>query len=238
MLRKRFAPLTILCRYKILGILVGLFTLSLNNAQANDDELLQQVHQFLYEETRLLGEEVVIDLRPPSPHLPTCVQPEPFLPNASQAPLGRVSVGVRCGADSRQVRYLQAQIDIIGSYVVAARDIERGTLITAEMLSERGGNLGELAAQTLTDENDIVGKIAQRPIRSGSTFLTQFLQAPHLVERGQRVTVIAQGSSFRVSREGEALENGALGDRVRVRFDSREIMTARVSDQGVLVVDF
>lgn len=238
MLRKRFSLLTTLCRYKILGILVGLLTLFLNNAQANDDELLHQVHQFLYEETQTLGEEVVIDLRPPSPHLPTCVQPEPFLPNANQTPLGRVSVGVRCGADSRQVRYLQAQIDIIGSYVVAARDIERGTLITAEMLSERGGNLGELAAQALTDEKDIVGKIAQRPIRSGSTFLTQFLQAPHLVERGQRVTVIAQGSSFRVSREGEALENGALGDRVRVRFDSREIMTARVSDQGILVVDF
>lgn len=238
MLRKRFAPLTILCRYKILGILVGLLTLFVSNAQANDDELLHQVHQFLYQETQALGEEVVIDLRPPSPHLPTCVQPEPFLPNANQAPVGRVSVGVRCGADSRQVRYLQAQIDIIGSYVVAARDIERGTLITAEMLSERGGNLGELAAQALTDEKDIVGKIAQRPIRSGSTFLTQFLQAPHLVERGQRVTVIAQGSSFRVSREGEALENGALGDRVRVRFDSREIMTARVSDQGILVVDF
>lgn len=238
MLRKRFSLLTTLCRYKILGILVGLLTLFLNNAQANDDELLHQVHQFLYEETQALGEEVLIDLRPPSPHLPTCVQPEPFLPNANQTPLGRVSVGVRCGADSRQVRYLQAQIDIIGSYVVAARDIERGTLITAEMLSERGGNLGELAAQALTDEKDIVGKIAQRPIRSGSTFLTQFLQAPHLVERGQRVTVIAQGSSFRVSREGEALENGALGDRVRVRFDSREIMTARVSDQGILVVDF
>ncbi|MGE6608812.1 flagellar basal body P-ring formation chaperone FlgA [Halomonas sp. NPDC076908] len=238
MLRKRFAPLTILCRYKILGILVSLLTLFVSNAQANDDELLHQVHQFLYQETQALGEEVVIDLRPPSPHLPTCVQPEPFLPNANQAPVGRVSVGVRCGSDSRQVRYLQAQIDIIGSYVVAARDIERGTLITAEMLSERGGNLGELAAQALTDEKDIVGKIAQRPIRSGSTFLTQFLQAPHLVERGQRVTVIAQGSSFRVSREGEALENGALGDRIRVRFDSREIMTARVSDQGILVVDF
>lgn len=238
MLRKRFAPPSTRCRKKTLGILIGLFTFFLNNAHANDDELLHRVHQFLYEETQSLGEEVVIDLRPPSPHLPTCVQPEPFLANANQAPMGRVSVGVRCGADSRQVRYLQAQIDIIGSYVVAARDIERGTLITAEMLSKRGGNLGELAAQALTDEKDIVGKIAQRPIRSGSTFLTQFLQDPHLVERGQRVTVIAQGSSFRVSREGEALENGALGDRIRVRFDSREIMTARVSGQGILVVDF
>nr|WP_290829691.1 flagellar basal body P-ring formation chaperone FlgA [Halomonas sp.] len=220
-------------------MLVGIFTLLfINAAQANDDDLIQQVHHFLYQQTQALGEEVIIELRPPSPHLPTCVQPEPFLPNANQAPLGRVSVGVRCGEDSRQVRYLQAQIDVIGQYVVAGRDIERGTLITSDMLSERGGNLGDLSAQALTDKNDIVGKIAQRPIRSGSSFLTHYLQAPHLVERGQRVTVIAQGSSFRVSREGEALENGALGDRVRVRFDSRDIKTARVTDQGTLVMDF
>lgn len=238
MLRKRFALPSPLCCYKLFGLFISIFTLLVTSAQANDDELIQQVHQFLYEETQALGEEVVIDLRPPSPHLPACIRPEPFLPNANQSPLGRVSVGVRCGEGNRQVRYLQAQIDVIGSYVVASMDIERGTLITSAMLSERGGNLGELSAQALTDENEIVGKIAQRPIRSGSTFLTQYLKAPHLVERGQRVTVIAQGSSFRVSREGEAIENGALGERIRVRFDSREIMTARVTDQGVLMVDF
>lgn len=238
MLSKCYISVGGLRRYKVFGILMGVLALAFTTVQANDDTLLQEVHHFLYQQTQALGEEVVIDIRPPSPHLPPCIQPEPFLPNANQAPVGRVSVGVRCGEDSRQVRYLQAQIDIIGNYIVAARDIDRGTLITSEMLSERGGNLGDLSAQALIDENDIVGKIAQRPIRSGSSFLTQYLQAPHLVERGQRVTVIAQGASFRVSREGEALENGALGDRVRVRFDSREIRTARVAGQGVLVMDF
>lgn len=238
MLPKRFTQSRTRRYWKALALLAGIGLALISHVQANDDNLMQHVHQFLYEETQALGEEVVIDLRPPSPHLPVCVQPEPFLPNANQAPLGRVSVGVRCGEDRRQVRYLQAQIDVIGNYVVAARDIERGTLITSEMLNERGGNLGDLSAQALTAEEDIVGKVAQRPIRSGSAFLAHYLQAPHLVERGQRVTVIAQGAAFRVSREGEALENGALGERIRVRFGSREIMTARVTEQGVLVVDF
>ena len=238
MLKQRFTKPSRFRYWQVTLLLALLCATAVANVQADDDNLLQTVHQFLYEETQALGEEVVIDLRPPSPHLPACVQPEPFLPNANQAPLGRVSVGVRCGENSRQVRYLQAQIDVIGNYVVAARDIERGTLITSSMLTERGGNLGDLSAQALTAEEDIVGKIAQRPIRSGSAFLAHYLQAPHLVERGQRVTVIAQGSAFRVSREGEALENGALGERIRVRFGSREILTARVTGQGTLVVDF
>lgn len=238
MLRKRVIPLRRPCYWDMFILLATLVMAATTHVQADDDQLLQQVHQFLYQETQALGEEVVIELRPPSPHLPKCIQPEPFLPNANQAPLGRVSVGVRCGEDSRQVRYLQAQVNVIGTYLVAASDIERGTLITSAMLSERGGNLGDLSAQALTAEADIVGKVAQRPIRNGSTFLAHYLQAPDLVERGQRVTVIAQGSAFRVSREGEALESGALGEQIRVRFESREILTARVADHGILVVDF
>ncbi|WP_249979041.1 flagellar basal body P-ring formation chaperone FlgA [Vreelandella olivaria] len=207
-------------------------------AQANDQALVEAVHQFLYQESQAVGQEVLIDISPPSPHLPTCIEPEPFFPNANQSPIGRVSVGVRCGENRRQVRYIQAQIDIIGSYMVASRDINRGTVITSDMLSQREGNLGDLAAQALTSQEEIIGMVAQRPIRSGSTFQAHFLQAPHLVERGQRVTVIAEGAGFRVSREGEALENGAQGERIRVRFDTREIVSARVTGQGTLMVDF
>lgn len=207
-------------------------------ASTQDQALMEAVQQFLYEHAQTLGQEVAIDISPPSPHLPACTAPEPFFPNANQSSVGRVSVGVRCGEERRQVRYLQANIDIIGSYAVARRDIERGTLITRDMLSQREGNLGDLTAQALTEKDEIVGMVAQRPIRSGSTFQAHHLQAPHLVERGQRVNVIAQGAGFRISREGEALANGAYGERIRVRFDTREIVTARVIEQGVLRIDF
>ncbi|AQU84568.1 MULTISPECIES: flagellar basal body P-ring formation chaperone FlgA [unclassified Halomonas] len=207
-------------------------------AHANDQTLIESVQQFLYQHSQALGQEVVINISAPSPHLPACISPEPFFPNANQTPIGRVSVGVRCGESRQQVRYIQAQIDVIGSYAVASQDIERGTLITRDMLSQREGNLGDLAAQALTDQNDIIGMVTQRPVRSGSTFQAHYLQAPHLVERGQRVTVIAEGAGFRVSREGEALANGAQGERIRVRFDTREIVTARIIAQGLLMVDF
>lgn len=208
------------------------------HAHANNQLLMDTVQQFLYQESQSLGQEVMIDISPPSAHLPECIAPEPFFPNANQSPIGRISVGVRCGENRRQVRYIQAQIDIIGSYAVAGQDIDRGTLITSDMLTSREGNLGDLAAQALTDQDDIIGMVAQRPIRSGSTFQSHYLQAPQVVKRGQRVTVIAEGTGFRVSREGEALSDGAQGERIRVRFDTRELVTARVIGQGTLMIDF
>ncbi|WP_447554856.1 flagellar basal body P-ring formation chaperone FlgA [Vreelandella sp. EE22] len=221
--------------------LLAVITLGLVAAlpvKADDQALIEAVQSFLYQHAQALGQEVVIDISPPSPHLPACIAPEPFFPNANQAPIGRVSIGVRCGEARRQVRYIQARVDILGSYVVAAQNIERGSLITASMITQRQGNLGDLANNALTNEDAIIGKIAQRPIRSGDAFQAHSLQAPDWVERGQRVTVIAHGAGFRVSREGEALESGAEGSRVRVRFDTRELVTARVTGQGVLMVDF
>lgn len=133
---------------------------------------------------------------------------------------------------------MQAQIAVIGKYVVAGQDIDRGTLITRDMLSHREGNLGDLAAQALTQQDEVVGLVAQRAVRAGSTFQAHFLKAPQVVRRGERVTVIAQGAGFRVSREGEALADGAQGERIRVRFDTRELVTARIVGQGTLVIDF
>lgn len=219
-------------------LLVIALGLAATQARGDDPSLIEAVQGFLYQQAQPLGQEVMIDVSPPSAHLPACIAPEPFFPNARQAPIGRVSVGVRCGEGRRQVRYLQAQVDVVGSYVVAARDIPRGALITQAMLTQRQGNLGDLTANALTDEDAIIGKVAQRPLRQGEVFQAHTLQVPDVVERGQRVTVTAQGPGFRVSREGEALESGAQGARIRVRFDTRELVTARVTGDGTLVVDF
>ncbi|MDR5898760.1 flagellar basal body P-ring formation chaperone FlgA [Halomonas vilamensis] len=219
-------------------MLLGSLVFLPGTADADDETLTQRVHQFLYQKTQTLGEEVVIELRAPSPHLPACLNPTPFLPNADQAPLGRVSVGVRCGEQQRQIRYLQAQIDVIGPYAVAAEDISRGTPITDAMLDTQRGNLGELSSRALTDADEIIGNVARRPIRRGSTFQAHDIQAPRLVERGQRVTVIAKGPAFRIAREGEAMDDGGLNERIRVRFGPREILEARITGEGVLQIDF
>ncbi len=225
-------------RHAIAVVGLGLLAANVTWASETDEALMQRVHGFLFEQAQPLGEEVIIELRPPSRHLPPCIDPKPFLTNADQAPVGRVSVGVRCGEDGRQVRYMQAEIGVIGTYVIAAHDIERGAVISASMLTERSGNLNELPAQALLEAEAIVGQMTRSPIRAESIFQAHFLQKPPLVERGQRVTVEARGSAFRVTREGEALETGGAGDRIRVRFGPRELISARVTENGTLVVDF
>ena len=54
-----------------------------------------------------------------------------------------------------------------------------------------------------------------------------------LVERGQVLTITIQGSGFSVSQQGEALEEGAIGDWIRVRPEGqRDAVRARIDTPG------
>lgn len=205
---------------------------------ANENVMLERIHAFLYEQAAASGDEVVIEVHPPRASLPACEHPAPFLPNASARPVGRVSVGVRCGDQGRQVRYLQAEIHVTGSYVEVSRDIDAGETIRPEHLVERQGSLGRLPHQTLLDPGQAIGQEATRPLSAGVTLQRHHLRPRQLVKRGQRVVIEAHGAGFRIAREAEALEPGGKGERVRVRLPDREILEARVVGEGRMAVDF
>ncbi|SEL74777.1 flagellar basal body P-ring formation chaperone FlgA [Halomonas daqiaonensis] len=201
--------------------------------------MLTKVHAFLFEQAATSGDEdIVIDVHPPRASLSACEDPTPFLPNASSRPVGRVSVGVRCGDQGRQVRYLQAEIHVTGSYVEVSRKIEAGETIRPEHLVERQGSLGRLPQRTILDPDQAIGQEATRPLAAGVTLQDHHLRPRQLVKRGQRVVIEAQGAGFRIAREAEALEPGGEGERVRVRLPDREILEARVIGEGRMAVDF
>lgn len=246
LIRSRFAPpvasmlfapfrrcLSLFVLLSLAGLCLALPT------QADDTDLLiERVHAFLYEQASELGEEVSIDVHPPSAHLPACENPQPFLPNAGQKLTGRVSVGVRCGDQGRQVRYMQASIEIVGEQVVARQAIPAGTIIDADMLAIRPSELGRLPRGAITDPEQAIGMQASRPIGKGVTMTENHLRAVTLVERGAKVRIEARGEGFAVSREGEALDNGAMGQEIRVRLGRRETLRARVTGRNRLEVDF
>lgn len=191
---------------------------------------------FLQDATRNLGSAVTVTVQAPAAALPPCIDAQPFLPGHDQRLLGRVTVGVRCG--DGQTRYLQARVTAMGQYWVAAQDIAVGTLVTESMLEARSGDLTALPRQAVLDENVAVGRVTTRTLARGSVIQASQLQAPSLIQRNRTVSVEAVGQGFRVVRQGEALQDGALGDTVRVRMGNRSILTGVVAGNGVVKVSF
>lgn len=207
-------------------------------AGASERLMLERVHALLYERASRLGDEVVIEVSPPSARLGECDNPTPFLPNPDTRLRSRLSVGVRCGDDGRQVRYLQASVDVTGTYVEVARGLGRGEPIRAEDLALQHGKLGRLPRHTVMKIEEAIGQHATRPLTPGLTLQEHHIQAPRLVYRNDSVKVEASGIGFRVQREGESIDEGGLGDRVRVRLPGRLVVEGEVVGPARVAVDF
>lgn len=219
-----------------LAILLWLITLS-PSAQADQPGLMEAVHGFLYQQSHELGNEIDIQVFPPSARLPECRNPQPFLPGNGQRQWGRISVGVRCGDQGEQVRYMQAEITVIGRYLVAARPITAGTLIDTDMLEFRQGALSSLPRQAILDPDEVIGLQARRSLAAGTTIQRHQFHEPPLVERGQLVLLEAGGSGFRITREGKAMMPGGMGERIRVRVSRHTILSGVVVGQARVAVD-
>ncbi|MEC9482148.1 MAG: flagellar basal body P-ring formation protein FlgA, partial [Halomonas sp.] len=109
---------------------------ALANVSNDNDALIEErVRSFLTARTGDLGKEVSIDVHDGIARLPECLNPQPFLPRPDQRLYGRVSVGLHCGSQGEQTRYLLAEVSVLVDHVVAAREIIAGALLTAADLT-------------------------------------------------------------------------------------------------------
>lgn len=206
-------------------------------SQAAEAELAEaRVRELLTREAAGPGRQVHVAVHPVTAQLPPCADPQPFLPHSELRVPGRVAVGVRCeGAGSR---YLQATVAISAEYPVTRRALAAGEVLSAEMLELRHGDLGRLPRNAVLDTGGVLGRELTRALPMGSPLPANALRSVPLVLRGARVRVEARAGSFVASRDGTALDNGGLGEEIRIRSEGGDIIRARVSGRNLLSVDF
>ncbi|ASK34815.1 flagella basal body P-ring formation protein FlgA [Alcanivorax sp. N3-2A] len=206
-------------------------------ALASAPALAETVRAFLEQAAARPGEQVRVTVAAPDVAFTTCQNPRPFLPGHGQRLQGRVSVGIRCGEHGR-VRYLQARVSVIGEYWVTRRALDAGEVIGAGMLERKQGDLSELPRHAIRDPDRALGQVLTRPLAANSVLSDRQLRQRNLVSRRQNVSVVASGKGFRIAREGEALQDGALGERIRIRMNNRQTLTATVTGRGQVAVDY
>lgn len=149
--------------------------------------------------------------------------------------LGNTTVGIRCPAPKPWTIYVPVKVIVYRAVVVSARPLPRGQLLGAGDVKLEQANLAELRAGYLTDPSQAIGNKLKRPLSDGTPLSAAMIQAPHLVKRGQQVTVINEVSGVQVRITGKALMDGASGERIRVRNpSSRRVVEAMVVSPGVV----
>jgi flagellar basal body P-ring formation protein FlgA len=149
----------------------------------------------------------------------------------------RRTVGVSCQTPKPWTVYVSAQIAYRGEVLVAARALPRGALLSAGDLILEERDLDGGPSGYLTEPGQALGKRTTRPLRLGLPVTSGLLEDVQVVERGQRVWLVAESRSLSVRMAGTALEHGAPGDLIRVQNnESRKVVQGLVGDDGVVRV--
>lgn len=207
--------------------LIGLCSLQISAA-----DLTAHLTEFFKARDKQHAAGMNVVIRTPPAQWPACDRPQFSLPGNSRQ-WGILSVEARCGSDRR---YLQAQLQVTGSYVLTARQITRGTLLTAEDIVLRQGRLDTLPARTITQPQQAIQAISIRDLSPGQPITVSMLRPPWRIKTGQNVKVIARGKGFNATGEGRAMNNAIASQSVRVRMGNGQIVSGFVDrDDNILI---
>ena len=115
---------------------------------------------------------------------------------------------------SRENSEKSDNLDLI-QRVIVVRPVSRGDLLTREDLGLQ--TLSRSGSGGFTDIDALVGRRAKKSLRTGLVVHDRHLQPDWMVHAKQSVSVVNNTGGIQVTTAGIALENGRLGDLVKVR---------------------
>ncbi|MSP36841.1 MAG: flagellar basal body P-ring formation protein FlgA [Limnohabitans sp.] len=140
------------------------------------------------------------------------VLPPVAMPNATASISGKPLISGASNAPAA------VAAPIVKTVVVPKRLIQRGTIIEAEMLEEvtqTGGNVDNSMLQSL---KDALTAEAVRDLSAGQVLRSSDIRRAILVKQGQQVTMnVGEKSGFLVTLRVEALQDGRMGEQVRLK---------------------
>lgn len=195
----------------------------------------EAVREFLAVQTKGLPGDAsfIVGAIDPNNNLAPCPAMEASMPAGSRA-WGRTTVQVRCQAEGAWSLYVPVQIKVMAEYLVAARPLAQGQLVSAEDLLRQRGDLAELPAGILTDAKQAVGKTVAVGMTAGRPLRSDMLRQPLAVQQGQNVKLVSRGAGFRVATEGRALNSAADGQVAQARVHNGQTLSGIARAGGVI----
>ena len=151
---------------------------------------------------------------------------------------GHIGIDYKSVAGSDEVRFqLKAFADEWRLMPVASRPLVKGATVTANdvhLVKVNGTSVGRDSIENL---GDIVGRNLTKDIGQGEMFKASVVTVPAVVTAGSRVIVVFRQSRLEVTASGIALENGGMGQDIRVRNESsKKVIVGKVTDPGLVTV--
>ena len=153
--------------------------------------------------------------------------------------MGYVSLSavVRVNGEQERRLVLSGWIDRFEDVVCTVEPLERGTILTGEDLCLEERNVSKLPTHVVNSLESLIGKRLKRSVNAGTVLLATAVDVPPLINKGDRVTIVVESSSLRITALGVAKGKGSAGDYIRVEnlMNNKEIVASVVDSTTVKV---
>jgi flagella basal body P-ring formation protein FlgA len=164
--------------------------------------------------------------------LPACPRVDGFLPRSDNL-LGMVTIGLSCPGPQPWQIFATAQVRLIRPVVTAQRSLARGDKITPQDLQLTPEDISQTPSGTFADPKPLLGRTVRRPLTPSSIVTERDLEPDFAVSRGQRIEMMASIGHGFVTADGQALQDGRLGETIRARnLRSKKVVQGVVSGPG------
>jgi flagella basal body P-ring formation protein FlgA len=164
-----------------------------------------------------------------------------IVPIRNEDYLGRAMLALHLFVDDEPARkiWVNADISVMADVVTVVRPLGKHQRIEMADLAVTRRDLADLASDTVRSVEEALGNRTTRMIYPDTVLQTGMIAQPPLVRRGDIVKIIASAGPMTITATGQAKQQGAKGDMVRViNTDSNRVITARVTGPGAVEIDF
>jgi flagella basal body P-ring formation protein FlgA len=153
-------------------------------------------------------------------------------------PVGRSHVGLRCEASPGWTIYIPVQVRLYAPVLVAKHPLVRGSTLANSDIRHEIMDLGSLPPGVLSNPADVAGRQMLYPVAGGTVLRVSLIKANRLIQRGEKITILARTGGIEVRVAGEALHDGFAGEPVQVRnLLTQKIIHAIPREAGVVQIN-
>jgi len=180
----------------------------------------------------LAGQNLKIDYPSTLPRWPLCKTPRAL--NTRQGiPVGRVSIALRCN-EPRWQGAIQVVVVARRTHFAASRALQAGFVIDADAIVAVESDWASLPEDVVTEPEQVLGRALVRAVSAGTALTLNLVRQTAVIRNGERVRVQMSGANFVVAGEGQRMQAGSVGEQIRIKMGSGQVVTAVIVRQGLV----
>lgn len=163
------------------------------------------------------------------------------VPMTLSKPRGRFPMRVDIYLDNEIVEKGSVSLEVrhFEDLLVPLKNIKRHEILTGDLFETRRFDVTSLSEEMLIDISSIIGHRATQNLQAGRYLPLRRMELIPDIEKREAVTIIGGGGLFEIRVQGEALQDGRIGQTIKVKnIDSKKILSGVIIAPGVVELLF